>query len=401
MIVEQNSDLFLFQEYTGNSEIFYSGRYGALVYPKCVYHNGYTYLTCVLDDINRDPILLRYGNGETRTVQVGQIDNFDPLYHQHPSIQIINDFIYIFMVNGHGTDIKIWKSNTTDMTDGFRLHHTIIGFYGYCSTRLLKDGRVIILSRVTALNFAQVFMISAVNDYTSWTVRETTETEYATTDVRHYPSMPKHYGNNEWQYFGISLRNDTPATEVYFGQAIYKTKDYETFYSLDQSFKKNIVVDGELTPVEVENNLMILGSNTNSTTYVGTMNAIIINDVVYGSGFDSGVWKFYKIENGTTTFFDCNLPNLPSEANFSYNLDHYYNGKNLIIFSKGVAYTSDFNYSQITPRFKYYNLGNPTGINIVAPPINYQDINENYLLVGSDKEVGVVPYYLTNERFEI
>src|SRR5690606_10616275 len=123
--------------------LFYSGSYGNLCTPKSVWRNGATYITGYKDfSTNNSPVILRWKNGILEMEEVGTIDFSDALQHQHPAVLIIDDYIYVFAVNGHGRPIKIWKSNSPDnISDGFTLHHTISGDFGYCNLRKLSDGR--------------------------------------------------------------------------------------------------------------------------------------------------------------------------------------------------------------------------------------------------------------------
>lgn len=396
VISQSNTEQFRFEEYEGYADLFDSGRYGRIVSPKGIFHNGYTYITARKNNANKDPVLLRYGFGEVVSVEVGTIDNTDPLNHQNPAILVISDYIYIFMVNGHGQSMKIWKSNTTDVTDGFSLHHTIAGDFGYCVPRLLSDGRVIIYQRYTGSShttlYSQGYLLSAVDDYTSWSAVQVTDTDFSTSSIRHYPSAINHYGTNTYNYFGISFRNES--NEHYIGQAIHKTLDFETYFNLSESFSQDVTVT-LLDNTDLQDNFMVAGDLSETTTYVSVLSCFVLNDVIYGSAVVEGVWKFYKIIDGVTTYYDCDLPNLLTTSNASYQITMYWNGVNIDIYTRDKIFATDLNFSYLTEKYEYYVLGSPIGMNLIQPPENYDEIEGNFMMGGSNLEIGVFPYVIT------
>lgn len=388
--------------YIGDETLFYSGNYGRVCAPKSIFYNGATYITGTDGEENRNPILIRYLNGRIDTVRVGTIDNYDELFHQNATVMGIDGYIYVFCVNGHGEAVKIWKSNTPDIVDGFTLHYQLEIKAGYLNTKMLSDGRCLMVIRITGTfthQYAQMICISAVNDLTSWQTITPMDAEYATYDIRFYPSYIQPYGDNEWQYFGISLRSDdttVTGTQTYMGQAIYKTKDFETFYNLSETFSKNIVVDGIITALEVKNNFTVVGWD-DVDVYFGTLWAIIINDVIYGSYFnpDDMYFKFYKIENGVKTEYPCEIPDLPTTPNFSYMINLYYNGDNIVIHCFGKIYSCGFDFSGLTLLKTL-----PSDINLALLPEPFTDvIGKEYMIAGTNVYQGYFPYVITNEIF--
>lgn len=408
-IISQNTNYLDFQYRISEaiSDVLYTGSYGGLVTPKCVFHKGDTYMTGTDDNTNRNPVLFRYRQSDDSVVgvDVGTIDNFDPLFHQHPSIFIKEDFIYIMMVNGHGQDIKIWKSNTTDIADGFTLFHTITGNFSYVDVYSKPNGSLYFLSRTLGGMNHQIG-VSDTEDYTSWTVTQITNPDFSTTDNRHYPNIPIPYGNNDWFYFCINLRNETNTptdTETYFGHAYYKTQDFETFYSLDETYSKNISIDGVFTPSEIETNLTYVGSTSDDRNYVGASWGCVINDEIYNAYYDSNIsyWKFYKINAlGVKTEFQCFIPNVQTTVNFSYNFSFYYNENNLIIrTSTRKFYTSDLSFNN---QVEYFDITESSGevlANATIPPYNFKDVSGKYLLGGATSSLGKFPYFITEDKF--
>lgn len=409
VISQSNADASEIQKFVSvDEDYYYIGSYGALVSPVSVWHKGATYITGTLDaSTNNAPVILKW---EDSTLEfndsVGTIDNFDVLEHSHPSILIIDDYIYIFQVNGHDQDIKVWKSNSQEDISAFTLHHTILGDFNYCNPRLLDDGRVVILSREGYPDFTHQIAISAANDYTSWTLKDLTATDFVANDVRHYPSHPYMYGSNSWHYIGISLRDENTSPngiETYFGQAIYKTQDFITFYSLDENFSKNIDVSGALTRSEIETNLMIVGTNAAQTTYVGPMQFIVVNDVCYSKYYDNtaNYFKFLKVDtDGTITTYPCNIPNLDTTINFSYKFSMWYNGSNIVISTSLGIYAINLSLNNLQLKRLYTEDGEDNTPQAVSFPFNLDAVSGSYLFGGSTTE-GVFPYYITSDKFLI
>lgn len=399
----------LFKEIELFTDLYYSGSYGNIVSPKNVWHNGSTFITGYKSSAtNNSPVILQYKNGEVFYAEVGVIDNFDPLEHAHPALLVLDGYVHVFQVNGHGQDIKIWKiNNPEDVRDGFTLIFTIPGKFGYCNPRLLSDGRVIILSRITNdtvdVNYSQIFTINNIpGDLTSWTNIRTTNVDYGASKNRHYPSALLQYGVNQWHYIGISLRNENPGSiETYFGQAIMKTKDFTTFYNKDETFSKNIDVNGVLTPTELESHFMIIGSHSEVENYVLPKWSIVINDTVYGRCIRNGYIEFYKIDlAGNLTFYPCAIPDIDLTENFSYKLEINYNGNNLIIKVGGVLYGCDFNFENITFLEQYIFEGEENKALSALLPYNLNEITGKYMF-GGGITPGVFPYFITDDKFLI
>ena len=390
---------------TSISDVIYTGSYGGLVTPKSTFNKGDTYITGVTDESTRNPVIYRYrsSNNSIVGVDVGTIDNIDPLEHQHPAVIIVDDYVYVFMVNGHGEDIKIWKSNTVNIEDGFTLFNTITGTpFTYLNATKKNDDSIYFLSRVGfggTNEFGHTIGRSNKNDYTTWSVQNITDPNYSTTDNRHYPNIPTPY-NNEWYYFCINLRNETNTPEVYFAQAYYKTKDFETYYSLDESFSKNISLSGVITASEVESNLTYIGSTSAESTYVGASLGCVVNDVVYNAYFDVlDYWKFYKIENGIKTEYPCLIPNLNTNSNFSYNIRFKYNGNNLVLIGDRKIWSCNLDFSNLQIIYDYGNDSVSTIADATLLPNNLNLVYGDYIFGGNFDSLGEFPYYVTNDKF--
>lgn len=390
------------------------GRYGNLSKPTSIWHKGATYVMGFtgLED-NNSPVIIKYKGNVVTYAKVAQSTVQDPGQHAFPAILIIADFIYVFQVNGHGEPMRVFKSNTAEsIEDGFTLISTIGDFFGYCLPRLLPDGRVFILTRNTGSSprYSQKMAISTPNNYTSWTVKNLADSGWGTNLVRHYPSTPFYYGVNQWNYLAIQHRYDqTP--ETYFAQSIYKTQDFITFYSLDGNFSKNIDANGVLTQTEIYDNLTIIGSGASRSTYVGGVNIIVINDVIYGNYFNQGTKTihFYKITNGvlteTPTPFDFN--NTPGGMSITQ-LFHFYNGQNLIHMATETRgdiniYSSDLNFNNIEFQLSIKQPNEEDPINEPVIPFNINEIEGEYIIGGTGNLItsanGKFPYIVIENKF--
>lgn len=387
--------------------------------PKCLFHNGATYLTAYDETEFRNPILMRWKDGVSVSVQVGTQSITDPLDHQHPTIFIKDDFIYIVQTNGHGDEMKIFKSRTTDILDGFDLHHTIAGNFGYVNPVVLPDDRVVIISRVTsipAFRFGQLVLVSDPNDFTTWEEIVMTDPAYVSTEYRHYPhSITKYEDDGVWHYQGLNLRTDENNLFAYFAQCILKTPkdgDFKTWYNVDESFSKNVELDGKITNTELENNYTVVGWESD-TTYCNNAYTISIRDTLYGQYFNNfeGKWKFFKINpKGVKTEVDVPLDifnNLPTTNAFGVPIRTWYNGKNLIITNintgGGFLYTCDLDYSNFEKVFQYYTYDNVKNASRMILPENFLDVNDRYIAGGSGgtegTENGEIPYFVLEEKF--
>ena len=409
-IINQQGSPFYYRygKNTDITNVIYTGLYQQ-VQPKSYFYKGDTYITGVTNQPTRNPVIYRYRQSDNSVVgvNVGVIDNVDPLDHQNPLVFIQDDYIHVMMVNPHGAPIRIWKSNTTDITDGFSVLYNLSGNYSYITAyKIPSDDSVYFLSRFDG--FVSGIGISNGSDYTDWRTLQTTNNDYGSTTYRHYPFVPRPYGENEWYYFAIIQRNDSESSDplqifMYFAHSFYKTKDFRTFYSLDETFSKNVPVDGVITNTEVQNELTYIGSDTTDDQYVSYFAGCVVNDVIYGSYLYQSIpyYKFYKIENGVKTEYDCNIPNLPLNP-FSFSiLNIYYNGKSLVIRVGGSAvWICDLDFSN--QKLVYTNEqteANP--VNAAIFPLNLDEVYGEYLYGGGQLNVnqGILPYYITKDKF--
>lgn len=410
MFIQHIDEDQLIKEVQYYATLYYSGSYGMLVSSKSWYYNGVTYLTGVENTTtNNSPIIIKYthSNGLLEFEKVGTIDNYDAGEHSHPALIIKDGFIYVYQVNGHGKEIKVWKSNVAEsISDGFTFHFTIPGNYGYCNPRLYADGRVVVMSRLTlhpgTEEYSQVLNISAPNDYTLWTKKIITQSDYSTYGNRHYPAFPFEYGTNSWIYGGVTLRNDI-GLENYFGQCIWKTTDFITFYNLTETFSKNIDTLGAISRQELEDHFTLFGTNTNMTGYVKPLQFIVIDDVVYSSYFDEteGYFRFYKVDSlGNLITYPLQIQGIDTIDNGSFKFTIYYNGNNLLVLVNGKIYGFDLNFSNMTFFDQYNYAGDVSPLNAAILPWNLPEVSGDYMIAGSTEE-GSFPYIITDNKFLI
>lgn len=409
-LINQQGSPFYYR-YGKNTDIpnvIYTGLYQQ-VQPKSYFHKGDTYITGVKDNETRDPVIYRYRASDNTVVgvDVGVIDGVDPLDHQNPLVFFEDNFVYVVMVNPHAAPIRIWKSNTTDVTDGFSVHYNLSGSFSYVTAyKCPVTNSVYFLSRF--LGLVHGIGKSNGNDYTDWTTLTITDNDYGSTTYRHYPFVPRPYGDNEWYYFALIQRNDSESSNslqiyMYFAHSFYKTKDFKTFYSLDESFSKNIPENGVITNTEVQNELTYIGSAATDDKYVSYFAGCVIDDVIYGSYLDQSIsyYKFYKIENGVKTEYDCNIPNLPLNP-FSFSLlNIYYNGNNLVIrVGSSSVWVCDLDFSNQKLAFTNEQT-EPNPVNAAIFPVNLDEVYGDYLYGGgqTDTNLGVLPYYITQDKF--
>ena len=401
-IISQNSNSTFISDLntvtiTGSDE---AGRYGTLATPKSLFYNGGTYLTGRLDaTTNNSPYILKWKNGVLEYELVTTLTNPDVLVHPRPAVLIYNDFIYVIVVNGHGEDMQILKSNSADsIADGFTLLHTVTGDFGYNACRITTDNRMVILTRSTGVtltpNNSQVVLVSDIDDFTTWSEKLVTDADYGTTLVRHYPSVPIHYGVNQWNYFGISMRKDSGGSGYVYKQFIYKTQDFITYSNLTETFSKNVDVSGEITQAELLANFAIT-TPTDETKSSAGVNAIVLNDEIYNSYYNyiSEEWYWQHIDSSgviTETLIDLILPS-PVLGQFSL-LSMWYNGNNLVHSINNLLYISNLDFSSLEV-ITNIELGESKIL-----PANLDKVDGDYMIGGSltDNEYY---YYTTNDIF--
>ncbi len=405
-------DDLLYEKTYNATGITLSGYKSPLETPTCLWYNGATYWVGYKGfSTNHQAVIFKYKDGviEHEDVGVGTATS-DVLLHCYPVLLIINGFLYVFQTDPHAAPIKIWKSDVAEsITDGFTLHDTITGDFAYIGARLLSDGRVVILSRTDITNdYSHKISISDVDDYTSWTTNIITDADYGVNNTRHYTTAIQHYNVNEWHYFGITYRKDA-GDNPYVRQAIYKTKDYVTFYNLEETFSKDIVASGAITNAELETNFVIIGSISEDTTYTAGVNAVAIDDVLYNSQWNDALqkWQFMKIAtDGTITYYDVPVSNIFYLENIIATIRILYNGNNLVflIFTDeggGVLgrkiYASDLNFDN----FQFmYDMRRVVPTDRKMMPYNLDEVNGTYIIGGGSVE-DEVQFYETDNRFII
>ena len=394
---------------TSRNDVYWSGTWANHFSPTILWVNGATYALATKAEPNRSPLLYRYGNGQIDSVQVGTITKFDTtnLYHPKSSIVYVDGHFYVGVINGHGEELLVFKSNTSNITDGFNLEATVNGEFGYISG-YYKDGRIVWLTRQTAPpnGYYKRVIYSNINDYSTYTNLQTTQG--STSFLRHYPTSPKLYGYNEWYYFCVGLRNGSSSPSYYYNQVIYKTKDFETFYSLDENLSKNLSVS-PFTQSELDNELSVV-RNSSNTYNIGTPIGFVLNDVYYGSYWneDDDYLRFFKYDSSVRTDYPCYIPDLSQDQTEFRQLQLYYNGKNIVIVSSALnkIYTCSLNFSN---QQEVFDFSNQTELELSAGlPQNFDEVVGNYIICGKfdvsnvytpSPPVSNFPYIETQDKF--
>jgi len=404
---------------TGFSEQFSVGLY-PLCSPICRWYNGATYTTGQrVDSTNNAPLIWKYKDGVLEYAFVGTIANNDPLTHNHPAIIIdASGFIYLFVVDGHGEPIKIYKSDVAEsIVDGWTLHHTIAGIQvGYINLNY-RGGVVNIHTRNTgdAPQYSSRLLYSGTNDFTTWTDVNLTESQDGASEQyygRHYPQNVEHYGTNTWHYFAINARYDRPTAEVYYAHAIIKTQDFATFYNLNETSNYDATVTN-ISHINLFTDYIVAGSLDTPLSAINGANYIVINDVVYGSYFDrlNDQFKFIRYIGGTQTEYPCNLPIRKGFPTTNINACVFrYNGTNLVLQIRAddgykiAVCDLNFENQKVVLDLTDSVLGD--SIDTAELPINMDEITGDWMLAGGDgfeeaATEGLFKYQILDTVFEI
>ena len=384
-------------------EELYTGNYGGhLVTPKAVWYGGSTFFTGQRTlASNNSGAMLKCNNEGITTTNVSTITVSDPDEHSHPAVLEIGGYIYLLQANGQGENILIYKSTTQGGTS-YALHHTITGVFAYCNARVF-EGRIVIVTRdssapATINRFGQIVLYSDVGDFTTWTELATTNPDYQTNDVRHYPATPYCYGTNTWFHFIINKRSDVNSN-TYYAHAFYKTQDFITYYNEAETWSKDIVTNGVITDTELETNCTLFGSDLEPSKKRDGANYIVIDDIIYGSyyDYDNSVFKFVKIDTATVTETICTIDfgRTFSVTNLSAIVMYYGTNDILMVTGNVDLYRSNLDFTDVS---FVENLGDTNTINRGAIPCNISDIDGEYFIGGRATDT-FFPYKKTNEKF--
>lgn len=233
----------------------------------------------------------------------GNSTGTETIMHRTPSL-IIDDNGYIYTAGGdpHSDEIIITRSSSPESITEFN-HLPATGIIGgVCAypSLYLYGNDIIISHRNTGVTFFgagdEEFMHStwrATIGVWSWQRMDLYKNRDGTNpDNREvmYPTFPKQSVNNEWEYLLTSPRSGNWGGEEYYDQLVLKTKDWLTFYNIEETASRNISVNGGI-PILDRPDYSI--KNNGRTKGVHLQTVSIVNDVFVGVYYDWDNEKHY------------------------------------------------------------------------------------------------------------
>lgn len=186
--------------------------------------------------------------------------------HLNPLILKEGNTWYSIVSHIHNGVLRQYKSTTGfNGTYSFDLEFGTTN--GYPS--LFRDAtRLAILTRVGSLNVS----VLTTTDFASYTQRVITTPDAGFIS---YPTKPINGSIGGWHYFCIDWVKSTSPTN-YQRKFLLKTQDWVTFYNYDETFSKDIVASGQITPTELKNNCQFYATATDAEA--GSFNSYIIDN---------------------------------------------------------------------------------------------------------------------------
>lgn len=154
----------------------------------------------------------------------------------------------------HNGLIRQYKSTT-----GFNGSYTMDLEFGTTNAypSLFRDAtRLAILTRVGSFNVS----VLTTTDFSSYTQRVITTPDAGFIS---YPTKPINGSVGGWHYFCIDWVKSTSPTN-YQRKFLLKTQDWVTFYNFGESFSKDIVASGQITPTELKDNYQFYATATDA-----------------------------------------------------------------------------------------------------------------------------------------
>lgn len=276
-------------------------------------------------------IQIDHNSGEFYFTDVGiGTDEPDEFNHPVPFVWLEDGYVYCGQTNTHNDPIDVYKSNSiNDIRSGFTKLPQILGNNAYPQLFKTNDNKTVFAVRlfpqgVGNFNLAvQKSDAGIEGDFTEVLITENTS------GYRNYNGATVNYGTQTFNYVISNIRNDSNDNK-YFASALFKTTDFITYSNFNDSFSKNVVVDGAISVSDISANFMINGSFDEDLEDYGFFNSIMVNDVIYGVTIKESTTDYYifKIENGELETVLLNVPNIDKQF-FAPFL--YFNGLNLII----------------------------------------------------------------------
>jgi hypothetical protein len=166
----------------------------------------------------------------------------------------------------HNGVLRQYKS-TTGFNGTYSLDLEFGTTNGYPS--LFRDAtRLAILTRVGSFNVS----VLTTTDFASYTQRVITTPDAGFIS---YPTKPINGSVGGWHYFCIDWVKSTSPTN-YQRKFLLKTQDWVTFYNYDETFSKDIVASGQITPTELKDNYQFYATATDAEA--GAFNSYLIDN---------------------------------------------------------------------------------------------------------------------------
>lgn len=378
-----------------------------LVFPSVLWQNGKTFFGANKNNTTfKNQIqLLQYNHNFSEFIyrDIGDgTDTVDDNNHPLTYLRKESDTIYCGQTNVHNDPIDIFKPLVdNDYRSGFEKLTSITGDNGYPQAFTTVGGKTAFCVRLYPEgvgNFNLGVQISDGNIEGTFTQTLITEN---TVGYRHYNVVPIIYGTPTKNYLFSAFRNDDFDSN-YFALACYVTTDFETFSNIDDTFSKDITVDGELTMAEIEADFLVNGTITDDEVYLEIASIIQINDTIFFSQTKAGTTDKYifKIEDGVVTSELINISNLDQ---IYRNPILYYNGLNILISvlcdDSGTKTKELWKVDlDLTDFAQQYVLSDFNDYNYMFLPDNLDQVNGEYAMF-IDQDTNEVTLLLTDNKW--
>lgn len=354
---------------------------------------------------NKVWIVKQKGRNVTSAPVNNGTDGPEPLNHPTPLLHFDTQTGYIYVIQNefHVDRFGVWKSdNPRDITS-----FTFVDWFDNNGSYLvtIDDADTNSMWFVTrsgdsspADGYDQSILNVDLDNPSAYVKTVVTDTNYNTTNIRHYNNGAYFYGTSDYRVCCINHRSDTNPITNYKVSLWLKKLDDDVAYSFDLAFSKDVVANGVLTPAELEANYKYLGNDSALTTTYATQDMVQIDNTLYMITRKETEYYVDKLAIGTSyTPTDSIL--LGTTANLSINRIFNYGTKLLLIIEvDNVAklYTLDFDLTTLTfiRSFDAIPDGSYCGL-----PVNMLDVrpNDKFLVIGRSLIDGIggnVPYHI-------
>lgn len=351
--------------------------YGVWTYgPNCLYFNGSTYSTFKQHlSVGQRPIVTKY-NGTTTTSYLDSNFPTNSNYHHHPTLCIDSSgYIYLIFEN-HGAITSMYKSDNPEDITGFSLLQRTgtPEVLDYPKTYSFTDGFIQIGRRTSDYGLA----CSLSSDGISWTkqgialIANESQPGETFTDPRYYPMCPINPVSDGFIHQPFTKRITKPGSTITFPfPRLHWLKTPtniaergKVWYNFDETWNKNVYLNGEITATELITNCTIWEDST--LTNRGDVHSIYYkNNNLFGQMYRDDLAKFVYFDQSAV--YDTNFK-------YTYVLPSDRREKYVLRSTIGIIGINVLNneYDGISSNQPLYN---PTdGILYMRPPYNIDDI---------------------------